>query len=184
MQAFSLFEGGFLLFLQENMRNPWLDVFFTTITKLGNVGWFWIAVGILLLIIKRHRKEGATVLFALLIGFIITNLLLKNIVARPRPYTMIEGLTILITEPSDYSFPSGHTCASVAAALTMLGISDRKIGVPACILAVLIGFSRLYIGVHFPSDVLIGAAIGAVSAFTSVKVMRIKFSGIDNVSMI
>lgn len=160
------------MFLQESIRNPWLDVFFTTITKLGNAGWFWIAVGLLLLVMKKHRKEGVTVLLSLLIGFIITNLLLKNLIARPRPYTMIEGLNILISEPSDFSFPSGHTCSSVAAALALFQISDRRLGIPACILAVLIAFSRLYIGVHFPSDVIVGAVIGACSAFIAVFVIH------------
>lgn len=172
MQEFSLFEGAFLMFLQENVRNPWLDMFFTTITKLGNAGWFWIAAGLLLFAMKKHRKEGVSVLVSLLIGFIITNLLLKNLIARPRPYTMVEGLSILINEPSDFSFPSGHTCSSVAAALTLLRVSNKKWGIAACILAVLIAFSRLYIGVHFPSDVLIGAVIGALSSCIAVGLMN------------
>ncbi len=172
MQGFSLFEGGFLMFLQEYIRNPWLDTFFTTITKLGNAGWFWIALGVLLLISRKHRKEGMAVLLSLLIGFMITNVLLKNLIARPRPYTIIEGLNILISEPSDYSFPSGHTCSSVAAALALLQMSDRKTGIAACILAFLIAFSRLYVGVHFPSDVIVGAIIGALSAWISVMIIE------------
>ncbi len=165
-------EGSFLLFLQDYIRHPWLDVFFTFITKLGNAGWIWILAGILLLVCKRHRREGAAVLGALLIGFVITNLFLKNIVARPRPYTVLQGLEILISEPSDYSFPSGHTCSSVAAALTMLRMSDKRIGIAACILAVLIAFSRMYIGVHYPTDILAGAVIGVFAAFLSVWMMN------------
>lgn len=177
---FSLTEGSFLLFLQDYIRHPWLDAFFTFITKLGNAGLIWILEGIILLICKKHRREGIAVLLALLIGFIITNLLLKNIVARPRPYTLLNELEILIKAPSDYSFPSGHTCSSVAAALTMLKLSDKRIGIAACILAVLIAFSRMYIGVHYPSDVLAGAVIGAFAAFLSVwMVKKLKFKNIE-----
>lgn len=168
MEIFLLTEGGFLLFLQEIVRHPWLNDFFTFITKLGNAGWIWILAGIVLLACKKHRREGIAVLLALLIGFIITNLLLKNIVARLRPYTVLNELEILIKAPSDYSFPSGHTCSSVAAALTMLKLSDRRLGIAACVLAVLIAFSRMYVGVHYPTDVLAGALIGAFSAWLSV----------------
>lgn len=169
---FSLTEGSFLLFLQEIVRHPWLDVFFTFITKLGNAGWIWILAAVILFASKKHRREGITVLLALCIGFVATNLLLKNIVARARPYTLLQGLEILISEPSDYSFPSGHTCSSFAAALAMLKVSDKKLGIAACILAVLIAFSRMYIGVHYPSDVLAGALIGAFSAFVSVWIIN------------
>ncbi|MGN0204484.1 MAG: phosphatase PAP2 family protein [Coprococcus sp.] len=172
MEIISVTEGNFLLLLQEVIRHPWLDIFFTFITNLGNAGWIWILAGIILLACKKHRREGTAVLLALLIGFIITNLLLKNIVARPRPYTLLNELEILIKAPSDYSFPSGHTCSSVAAALTMLKLSDRRLGIAACILAALIAFSRMYVGVHYPTDVIIGALIGAFSAVVSVRVIN------------
>ncbi len=166
----SVFEGNFLLFLQDFIRFPILDTFFTFVTHLGDSGIIWIAIGIILLIMPKHRREGVCVLTALLIGFLITNAALKNLIARPRPYTLIEGLSILIPEPADFSFPSGHACSSFAAAVTMLRLSDRRAGIAAVILAFVISFSRLYIGVHFPTDVLAGILIGTVSAFISVKI--------------
>ena len=172
MDFWTWYDGGFLLFLQEFVRHPLLNAIFIFITRLGDAGWIWIVTGVILLVSKRHRREGKAVLLALLIGFILTNLILKNIIARPRPYTVLEGLKILIQEPSDYSFPSGHTCSSFAAALTMLRISDRRLGIAASILAVLIAFSRLYIGVHYPTDVLAGAVIGAFSAWMAVKAVK------------
>lgn len=164
-------DGNFLMFLQEAVRNPLLDGFFTFVTKLGDAAFIWIVAAVVLLANKKHRKEGEAVTLALVIGFIITNVLLKNIVARPRPYTVLEGLKILIDAPSDYSFPSGHTCSSFGAALAMLSLSDRRLGIAACVLAVLIAFSRLYIGVHYPTDVLAGLLIGAFSAWMSVKIV-------------
>ena len=169
---FSLMEGNVLLFLQEFVRNPLLNMFFIFVTGLGDKGFIWILAAILLLLRKKHRKKGVTVLLALGIGFVITNLLLKNIVARPRPYTILTELEILIPKPSDYSFPSGHTCSSFAAALAMLKVCDRKIGIFACVLAVLIAFSRLYVGVHYPTDVLAGALLGTVSALIAVWSMK------------
>ena len=84
-------------------------------------------------------------------GALITNVCLKNLVARPRPMS-VEGLVPLIGKPTDYSFPSGHTCASFACALVLYRILPKKYGVPAVILASLIAFSRLYVGVHYPTD--------------------------------
>jgi undecaprenyl-diphosphatase len=172
MTDFSIFEGGFLLFLQEYVRQPYLNIFFKTITHLGDSGIIWIVLCLLLLISKRHRKEGMGVLVALVIGFVVTNLLLKNLVARPRPYTLLQELTILVNRPSDFSFPSGHACSSFAAALTMFRLSNKRIGVPALLLAVLIAFSRLYVGVHFPSDVMVGALIGVAASCIAVWVIR------------
>ena len=97
-------------------------------------------------------------------GALITNVCLKNLVARPRPYEVVEGLVPLIGKPTDYSFPSGHTCASFACALVLYRILPKKYGVPAVILASLIAFSRLYVGVHYPTDVLGGMFVGIFSS--------------------
>ena len=159
-------DGGFLLFLQESVRNPILDKIMIFITSLGNGGMIWILTTILLLIPKKTRKAGIVSAVALLGSVLFGNMLIKNIVQRPRPYIRLEELTIIIPRPSDFSFPSGHSSASFAAAASFYRLLPKKIGIPAIVLACLIAFSRLYVGVHYPTDVLAGALMGiAVSYF-------------------
>lgn len=102
------------------------------------------------------------------------HLLLKNIVARPRPFAEIEALIPMITKPKDFSFPSGHTTASFAVALVMLRMLPKKFGIPAVVLAALVAFSRLYLGVHYPTDVLTGFVIALVGSTLSVWIVRTK----------
>ena len=109
---------------------------------------------------------------ALAIGALITNVALKNIIARIRPYEVVEGLKLLIEPQSDFSFPSGHTCASIGAALVMYPFLERKWGIPLVILAVLISLSRLYVGVHYPTDVLGGAVGGVLAAWGAVRIVK------------
>ena len=153
------FDFAILDWIQLHIRCDFLDGFFTVITHLGDRGSIWIALGITLLFFKKYRRTGATILLGLLCGLLVGNLLLKNVIARPRPCWINESIDILIKIPTGYSFPSGHTLSSVIAA-TCVVIRDRKIGIPACILAALIAFSRLYIYVHFPTDILGGAVLG------------------------
>ena len=105
-------------------------------------------------------------------GALITNVALKNIIARIRPYEVVEGLKLLIEPQSDFSFPSGHTCASIGAALAMYPFLERKWGIPLVILAVLISLSRLYVGVHYPTDVLGGAVVGVLAAWGAVRIVK------------
>lgn len=149
-----------LLFLQDVIRNPVLTPFFIFVTKLGNAGAIWIALTVILLIPKKTRKIGCMSALALLGSLIINNLILKNLIARIRPYEIINGLVPLIEKPTDYSFPSGHTGSSFAAACILYRKLPKRFGIPALILAILIGFSRLYLGVHYPSDVLCGIISG------------------------
>ena len=126
MEAILQWDGQALLFIQEHIRQVWMDGFWKTITHLGDAGWFWIILGIVLLIPKKTRKAGIAALAALAIGALITNVALKNIIARIRPYEVVEGLKLLIEPQSDFSFPSGHTCASIGAALVMYPFLERK----------------------------------------------------------
>ena len=153
-------DAQILLFIQQYIRMDFWNGFWKSITFLGDGGWFWIALGILLLIPKKTRKAGFTALIALAIGAIITNLYLKNLVARTRPYDMVPGLIPLVKKLKDYSFPSGHTCASFASAAVYYRMYPGKKGIAAVILATLIGLSRLYVGVHYPTDVLTGGLLG------------------------
>ena len=93
-------------------------------------------------------------------------------IARIRPYEVVEGLKLLIEPQSDFSFPSGHTCASIGAALAMYPFLERKWGIPLVILAVLISLSRLYVGVHYPTDVLGGAVVGVLAAWGAVRIVK------------
>lgn len=160
LQYLILKEESILLWIQNSMRNDLLTPFFTFITTLGNGGFIWIAGSVILLIPKKTRKIGAMSLMALVFSVLIDNVILKNLVGRKRPYEVISGLTSLIGAQNDFSFPSGHTGSSFAAAVVMFRGLPKIYGIPALILAFLIGFSRLYVGVHYPSDVFCGAIIG------------------------
>lgn len=165
-------DGQILLWIQE-LRTDWLTAFFTTVTHLGDAGVLWILAGVALLIPKKTRRAGIAVLAALLVTFIVVNLILKPVIARTRPYEVIEGLRLLTGSAHDYSFPSGHSSSSMAAAVAMAGALPRRmrvIGWCAVGLAVMICISRLYIGIHYPSDVLVGAVIGAVAGGVSLRI--------------
>lgn len=160
LQNLATLEESILLGIQSDLRNECLTPVFIFITRLGNGGFIWILGSILLLAPKKTRKIGVMAVAALICSVLIDNVMLKNAVARTRPYEVIEGLTSLVGVQKDFSFPSGHTGSSFAAAVVMFRGLPKKFGVPALILAFLIGFSRLYVGVHYPTDVLGGALIG------------------------
>lgn len=143
----------------QQIHTPLLDKILVFITSLGNAGWFWIVLGLVLLCVKRYRKYGVLVLGALIFSALFGNIILKPLVARQRPCWINETVELLIRVPRDYSFPSGHTQAFFAAA-TALFTENKKAGICAYVLAALIAFSRLYLYVHFPTDVLAGVVIG------------------------
>lgn len=169
MAALQQLDISILLWIQENLRVDALTPIWKVITFLGNGGWFWIVLALALMIPKKTRKTGITALLSMAVGFLITNLLLKNIVARPRPFDAYAEIIPLITRPRDFSFPSGHTCASFACALILVRMLPGKYGIPAVILASMVAFSRLYLGVHYPGDVLGGFL---VAVFASILVYR------------
>jgi len=173
MDAFFQLDGNILLWIQEYIRNDFLTPIFKFITHLGDEGYVWIAIAVLLLFVKNYRKVGLMVGGSLLGSLLFNNMIVKNIVARPRPYRMMEELTILIPEPGEYSFPSGHTSSSFAAGVVLYLMLPKKYGVPAMVLAFLIGISRLYVGVHYPTDVLGGIVMGTLIAVGVVKVTEV-----------
>lgn len=162
-------DGAVLLWIQEYLRGPLLDTFFIFYTTLGNAGVLWLVLSVTMLFFKKTRKAGAAGLFALLLGFICTNLILKPLVHRTRPWLVVEGLNALVSEGDPHSFPSGHTCAAFAAACAWRLYLPNGWGNVGLVLAALMGFSRLYVGVHFPSDVLAGALVGCLSAWAIYK---------------
>ena len=153
------FDWGILHWIQNTIACPFLDAVVPKLTMLGNAGIIWILAGLALLCSKKYRRQGALVLMGLLAGLLVGNIVLKNLVARPRPCWLDPTVRLLIASPTDYSFPSGHTLSSTIAA-TILTKTDRRFGHAAIPLAVLIALSRLYLYVHFPSDVLIAALLG------------------------
>jgi len=153
------------------MRCELLTPFMKFASYICNHGEVWILAALLMLISHKTRKCGVTVLFALALSFVVNNMLLKNIVQRPRPYEMIEGLVPLIERLSDYSFPSGHSGASFAAAVVIMRNRLPYIRIPALVLAIAIAFSRLYLGVHYPSDVASGMIIGILIGYISPKII-------------
>ena len=162
------FDLPILDWIQANMRNGIMDILMPLITYFGEDGIGWIAWAVILLLLKKHRKTGLGMAFALALGFVICNLTLKPMVGRIRPYDFqMEhfGITIklLVEGLHDYSFPSGHTIASIEAAMVIL-LNNRKMGIPAMILALLIAFSRLYLYVHYPTDVIASLILGVVIA--------------------
>lgn len=151
------------LYALQNIHSPIADAVMTAVSTIGNAGIFWILVGLLLLIPKRYRKGGLQMLMAMALAFIVGNLILKNVIARERPCWIDPSVALLVASPSDYSFPSGHSMNGFAGAVSLLCI-DRRLGIPAVVLASVIAFSRLYLFVHFPTDVLVGTAIGIGAA--------------------
>lgn len=142
-------------------------IFFTT---LGEWGALWIATGIALLFPKKYRRTGVTILLGLVLGLILVNFGIKNIVARPRPFA-IRPIELLVSIPSEFSFPSGHTVSSFGAATTVF-LKNKKFGAVALAAATLIAFSRLYLYVHFPSDILAGIVIGVAISLISNFIMK------------
>ena len=161
------FDSSILLWIQDNVRSDFLTPIMKVITHLGDKGILWILVTLVLLYLRQTRKLGVRCMVSMVIGLVITNLILKNWVARIRPYELIQGLECIVKKADDYSFPSGHTTNSLACAWVIFRRAPKKWGVPALILAILISLSRLYVGIHYPTDVLGGAVIGIGSACLS-----------------
>lgn len=153
-------DGQILLFIQEHLRNAVCDVLFKGITHLGDSGIFWILLTIVLLCFKQTRRAGIYSACALTASLIVNNLILKNLVGRIRPYEVVEGLQCIVAPAWDASFPSGHTGASFASAVSICRQIPKKFAVFFIVLASLIAFSRLYVGIHYPTDVLGGLVTG------------------------
>lgn len=163
------FDLPILEWIADNLHCAFLDKLMPLITLLGDAGIFWILCSLALILIPKYRKTGLAMGVSLLIGLLVCNVTLKPLVGRIRPYDYQlehfgKEILLLVEGLHDYSFPSGHTIASFEAATALL-INNKKLGTPAMILAVLIAFSRLYLYVHYPTDVLASVVLGIGIAF-------------------
>ncbi len=161
----NIFELKILDFIQEHIKSGFLDWFMPIVTRLGDGGIFWIVVAVVLLITKKYRKVGAMMGLAMILGLVVGNLTLKPLVGRVRPYDMpgVE-IDLLVEKLSDKSFPSGHTLVCFEAA-TVLMLNDKRLGIPALIIAITVALSRLYLYVHYPTDVMAGIVLGVLFGF-------------------
>lgn len=167
----------------QTLHTPVLDKFMTSVTKLGNAGIFWIILTVLFLLIPKMRKTGAVMAAALIIDLLLCNVLLKNLVARTRPYDVNTGVQLLVAKLHDYSFPSGHTAASFTSVAALYFAEEKKLWKPTLVIACLIAVSRLYLYVHYPTDVLGGVVIGIIAGYLGYRLVRVledKFSRTKN----
>ena len=171
--AFTAFDCA-VFQLVEKLWNPVLDAIMVFITHLGDDGIFWLVLAAILLIFKKTRKLGVLLLLGLGFASVINNLVLKQIFERPRPFDF-DGWPAdfvfpnpLIEKPHSFSFPSGHTSSSLGAATPLLIKANKKLGIPVFILAVLVGFSRVYVHVHYPTDVIVGMIVGIIGGILAV----------------
>ncbi len=175
----------------QNIQNEFLDALMVGVTTLGNGGAIFIALGLVLLFTKKHRKAGLAVIVALLVMLLCNDLFLKEFFARPRPFNLLETdpekyafwgknyvFPELISKPTSYSFPSGHTASAFAAAIALLW-HNRKIGVPVTAFAALMGFSRIYVEVHYCTDVIAGVVSGIICALVAVLIVKFLFPVVD-----
>lgn len=162
-------ELQFLYMLQQ-LHTPVLDTLMVGITKLGDIGLVWILITVVLLCTKKHRFCGIRLVVVLALCLLVGCVGLKNLIGRDRPCWIDTNIPMLISIPLDYSFPSGHTMSSVACA-HVLFTYHHKWGVFAYILAGLIAFSRMYLFVHFPTDILGGLVIGLLLGILTNRIM-------------
>lgn len=158
-------DFAILDWIAAHLQTPLLDQIMPFVSKLGD-GPLWVALGFVLLCFPKTRKPGVLLLCALLLNYLCANVFLKQLVARPRPFVLHPDVVLLVPPPGSYSFPSGHTAASFAMASSLFCSFGKKAW-PLFVLAALIGFSRLYLYVHYPSDVLGGVLVGCLAGYVT-----------------
>ena len=173
------FDLPILDWIAEHLQCAFLNVTMPVITLLGDAGIFWIILAVLFMLLPKYRKMGFGMAASLLIGLVVCNLCMKPLFARIRPYDYQlehfgKHINLLIETQHDFSFPSGHTIASFEAA-TAISIRNKKLGIPAFILAFAIAFSRLYLYVHYPSDVICSMILGTAIAFLGCKIVDVAY---------
>lgn len=151
--------------IQDLLRCEFLDVFLAFVTKLGNAGFIWILLGLILCCFQKWRRTGVILLCSVAAAFLIGEVAIKPMVGRLRPFMDNAAVQLLIDPPRGFSFPSGHSMSSFAAATALFLCGNRRVSWLWYLGAVLIALSRLYLYVHYPSDVLTGAVLGCLTAW-------------------
>lgn len=169
------FDAAVMTYIQENLHNALTDFLFPIITCLGEAGAVWLLTAAVLLCFKKTRTTGILVLVTMALTFLTGELGLKNLICRPRPCHTFPEVPLLVPCPDSFSFPSGHSASSFTAAV-MLFLRHKKQAWPALILAALIAFSRVFLFVHYPTDVLAGALLGTLFALAVYSVFRRRFA--------
>ncbi len=177
MEFIQKIDDTILYYIYENWHNGFTDTFFTVISKLADCGFIWILAAAVMLFIKKWRPAGIVLLLSLGISAVIGSLAVKNIVCRLRPFNADEALMLLIPHPGGYySFPSGHSTAAGAGA-ALIFMRNKAVGAIAIAYGLLLGFSRVFLVVHYPTDVLCGFILGAVC---SIVLWKLTYSKIDS----
>ena len=161
-----------ILSMLQKIRTPLLDIFMSNITKLGNAGIVWILLTIVLLLIPKTRKSGLILASALIVDLILCNGILKPLIARIRPFDVNSAIQLIVAKPHDYAFPSGDTAASFTAVMALYLAGEKKMWKAALVLAVLIALSRLYLYVHYPTDIIGGVVFGSLSGYLGYKIVE------------
>ena len=161
-----------ILDMIQNLRTPIGDVVVPLITRLGDAGIIWIIQTVLLLIIPKTRKTGVIMMAALLADVLLCNVGIKNLVARTRPFDVNTAVQLLVAKPQDYSYQTGHTAPSFASVTALYLAGEKKMWKAALVLAVLIALSRLYLYVHYPTDIIGGVVFGSLSGYLGYKIVE------------
>lgn len=158
-------DFSILYWIQDNLRNSFMDFVMPLFSNLQDGGLIWISIAVVMLFFKRTRYCGIAVLFAMGIDTLITEYGIKNIVCRVRPCNLVDDVNMLVEKPTSYSFPSNHSASAFAGAVAvMLTIKKKAWTIPAFVFSGIISFSRMYVFVHFPSDVFAGILLGSTVA--------------------
>ena len=155
----------------QTLHGSFLDVLLPAISRLSDHGEVWILLAVILLIMPKTRKVGIALACGLAFDFLLCNLWLKPMIGRIRPYELRPAVELLVSPPQDAAFPSGHTAVSFAA-VAALATAHCRLWKPALVLAVLIALSRLYLYVHWPTDVLGGVIVGTFAGWIGAKAVE------------
>ncbi|WP_315073549.1 phosphatase PAP2 family protein [uncultured Clostridium sp.] len=161
LKKINIFDNYILFIIKKYMQNKYLDRLMPMVTSMGNLGAIWILIAVILMLDKSYRLIGNIVILTLIISTIVGEGIVKHIVRRIRPYNGKNNSNILISKPTTYSFPSGHTLSSFAVA-EMLSMYLNKYTTIFIVIAFLIAVSRIYLYVHYPTDVIAGVIIGVL----------------------